>query len=101
MLVYNYDSKTKEYTYSEEASKNPVASEREGHFVPLIPANATLIPPIKNKTGYAVIFNNEEWSYIEDHRGLHIINPKTLEEKQQEEFEKMYEDLLCIICYNL
>lgn len=61
MIIYNYDPLTKEYTSKEEAQKI------EGDYI--IPANATDVKPLKNKNGYAVVWNGNKWSYSEDHRG--------------------------------
>ena len=74
MLIYNYDKNTKEYTFSQVAEKDPEETRRQGQFVPLVPAYATLLEPLSNKTGYAICFNGE-WQYVEDHRGQKVINP--------------------------
>lgn len=44
-------------------------------------ANATIQQPLEFKEGYAVVFNNDNWEYIEDHRGQIIW--KTYEESKQ------------------
>lgn len=44
-------------------------------------ANATIQQPLEFKEGYAVVFNNDTWEYIEDHRGQIIW--KTYEESKQ------------------
>ena len=78
MIIYNYDSETKEYLYSEEATRDNAASERTGKFVPLLPANSTTSEPLSPRQGYAVIFKNN-WVYVEDNRGKEVINLTTKE----------------------
>lgn len=79
MLIYNYDKDTKEYTFSSEAEKNPEESYKSGEFIPLVPAFATLVKPLRNKKGFAIVFQNDVWEYAEDHRGEKVINPSTEE----------------------
>ena len=73
MIIYNYSNDTKEYLYSETATKDIMASEREGKFIPLMPFNSTLQKPLKAKQGYAIIFE-DKWKYIKDYRGQKVIN---------------------------
>ena len=47
----------------------PLETEIKGEFVPLIPANATLVVPMPIKNGYAQIYKDGIWNYIEDNRG--------------------------------
>lgn len=79
MLVYNYDKNTKEYRFSNKAEKNPEESYKSGKFIPLVPAYATLVEPLIDKKGFAVVFNDDAWVYVEDHRGEKVINPETEE----------------------
>lgn len=41
--IYRYSKDTKEYTGLQQADKNPAESISQGKFVPLVPANATLL----------------------------------------------------------
>ena len=67
MLVYNYDEITKEYLGSQEADCDYGETKVQGHFVPLVPANATLTAPPEEQTNKARVYNGE-WSYIDDYR---------------------------------
>ena len=70
MKVYFYDEKTFEYLGEQEADKNPAASERTGEFVPLVPANATLIRPMASLQNQIQVFdkNAEIWRLYDDFR---------------------------------
>lgn len=64
MQIWNYHSETKELLAKSLAVESPL---EPGVF--LIPAHATNIEPPKAKKGYAIVFNNESWEYVKDHRG--------------------------------
>jgi hypothetical protein len=68
LLVYNYDSITKEYINSKEARVSPIDKEL------LIPAHATLNKVIDAKEGYARCYIDNKWVYVEDHRGKVVYN---------------------------
>ena len=69
MLEYFYDTDTKEFTHSSEVFTDPLESQNAGHDVYMFSANATIVEPLENKDGFAVVFNGTEWEYLEDHRG--------------------------------
>ena len=74
-LVYLYDAETKEYLGSQEADLDPVATQREGKPVILLPANATLIAPPKKQVEYhTYVFKNNKWVSTPDYRGETVIN---------------------------
>lgn len=69
MLVYNYNKNTREYLSSQIVDSDPEATRLQGKFVPLIPANATLIPPPQyNSQREIPVFKNGEWSVKQDYR---------------------------------
>lgn len=72
MIVYNYDPITKEYTYQSTAQQNPRV---EGAY--LIPANATITKPLKNKKGFVNVWQGNKWAYMQDHRGEEWYNSLT------------------------
>ena len=72
MLVYNYSPTTFEYINSEEAGKNPLNPEE-----PIIPACSTVLEPLKEVDGYAVVWVGNKWEYKEDHRGELWYNAKS------------------------
>ena len=67
MIAYNYDPVTHEYIGRETAQENP---KHPGEY--LISAHSTLTEPPAIREGYARVWNEEEWSYVEDHRGATI-----------------------------
>lgn len=69
MQVYKYDELTKEYTGVETAQINPLETELQGKEVWLLPANATFDMPLIVKDGYAQVYINGVWNYVEDNRG--------------------------------
>ncbi len=68
MLIYNYDSKTKEFLSKKEADKDPEESKIKGVFVPLVPKNATLIEPPEYGENQTAVFNNGAWVIEADYR---------------------------------
>lgn len=67
MIAYDYNPVTREYIGRETAQENP---KHPGEY--LIPAHSTLTEPPALREGYARVWNEEEWSYVEDHRGATI-----------------------------
>ena len=74
-LVYLYSEFTQEYLGTQEADLDPVATEREGKPVIMLPANATLTaPPKKKKENTAWVFKGSKWVTTPDYRGKLIAN---------------------------
>lgn len=69
MKEYFYSEDTKEFTFSSEAFIDPLETELAGHDIFMLSANATFVEPLAKKDGYAIVWNGENWEYIEDHRG--------------------------------
>lgn len=79
MYIYNYDRNTNEYTGSSLAVEDPVESQKQGGFVPLIPGcSTTLEPPIAQKNEIAV-FKNGNWAIMADFRGRKQVEKVTKE----------------------
>ena len=69
MFVYLYDKNTKEYLTSMEADKDPEETLLQGKFVPLLPANSTLmVPPVYNLKNEIPVYKNEKWVIEADYR---------------------------------
>ncbi len=70
MRIYHFDKDTKEFTYSTMAECNPEETKLKGRFVPLIPANATIVEPPKIKENEVLIFDikNNKWKIEPDYR---------------------------------
>lgn len=69
MFTYKFDETTKEYLYKEEGFLDPLETKLQGKNVYLLPANSTFTPcTLSQKEGFAIIWNEGVWQYIEDHR---------------------------------
>ena len=78
MKIYNYDEKTKEYLYESEADLDPLESQLQGREIYMIPAYATVIPPVI-KAGKCTVFESDNWVLKPDNRGKEVINLETLQ----------------------
>ena len=65
LTVYFYDPETKEYAGTAQTALDPVASQREGRDVFLMPPNSTLIAPGILKDGYKKVWTGDYWDCIE------------------------------------
>lgn len=68
MQVYKYHEDTKEFLGAEEAFLDPLESKLQSKDIYLLPANSTFTQPPISKLGHAVVWNGDEWIYMEDHR---------------------------------
>ncbi len=68
MNIYNYDEKTKEYLSTTTAEVDPEETKLKGEFVPLLPANATLIELPEYGENEILVFENENWVIKPDYR---------------------------------
>jgi len=73
MLIYNYDSTTKEYIGYSNAELDPEETKQQGRNVYLIPANATTIEPPKAREHEIIVYENG-WQRVADYRGEYIVN---------------------------
>lgn len=75
MLVYLYNEITKEYIGSQQVDSDPAESEAQGKFIPLVPANATLIEcPRFNRQVDVAVFENGGWVIKKDYRKLYVVD---------------------------
>lgn len=63
MNVYHFHHETREYLGSSEPDTDPLDPDNV-----LVPAFATLTEPLEPSAGFAVVFADDEWSHIADHR---------------------------------
>ena len=70
MIAYSYDPETKEYIGESFCQPDPL----DGGF--LIPGSATDIKPEQPKEGHVMVFKDEGWVEVEDHRG-EVYNKET------------------------
>jgi hypothetical protein len=63
VLIYNYDRDTYEYKGYNEARLDPEYKQ------PLCPGHATFIKPEQSKEGHVMVFKDEDWVEVVDHRG--------------------------------
>ena len=69
MKIYNYKEDTKEYLNSIEAYEDPEASRRQGKFIPMMPANSTLLaPPDYDPQNQIPVFEGGQWVIKADYR---------------------------------
>lgn len=69
MKIYNYDKETKAYLNSIEAYEDPEASRRQGKFIPMMPANSTLLaPPDYDPQNQIPVFEDGQWVIKADYR---------------------------------
>lgn len=72
--VYNYSAETKEYIGQQQADKDPAESSAKGKFIPLVPANATLLEPPEVEENQIQIYSKT----IETHQEPYeVIDPET------------------------
>lgn len=68
MIAYRYDPEQgNKYAGEQTCQRDPVASERAGKDVYLLPGNCTYIAPPEKKEGFDIVWNdkNESWGYQE------------------------------------
>ena len=70
--VYAYDKYTKEYIGEQNANLCPVTQTEY-----LMPVSSTEVKPSKHKDGFARVFVNGQWEYVEDKRGAAIYDCTT------------------------
>lgn len=63
--AYKYDSESKKYLGEVERQRDPVASQKAGYDVYLLPANSTDVAPLGPKEGFDVVWNGSAWEYKE------------------------------------
>ena len=72
MNIYNFHSITKEYLTTVVAEADPAESRKQGKFIPLIPANATLIEPPTVEANQVAVFENNKWVVKADYRKNYV-----------------------------
>lgn len=72
MQTFHYDGITGEYLFADKAFVDPLESQKSGQTKFLLPRNATFIAPPDEKSGYARIWNGQNWEYIADFRGVTV-----------------------------
>ena len=83
MIVYKYDTETKEFIQELEIS------EQYGSNLPF----TTTIKPLDKKEGFAVCFNGTKWEYIEDFRGTVVYSKETKQESKIDYLGKIKDDV--------
>jgi len=69
MDIHHFHPETGEYIGRSVAPLDPLETARAGQPVFLLPANATATPPPDCPEGQALVWNGQDWSPSEDHRG--------------------------------
>ena len=83
MIVYKYDTQTKEFL--EELEINEAYGTN-------LPFTAT-IKPLAKKEGFAVCFNGTKWEYVEDNRNTVVYNKETNQESKIDYLGKIKDDV--------
>ena len=83
MIVYKYDTETKELI--QELKIN----EAYGANLPF----TTTIKPLAKKEGFVVCFNGTKWEYVEDNRNKTVYNKETKQEFKIDYLGKIKEDV--------
>lgn len=83
MKAYKYDKESKIYVGEVNCQKDPIASQKAGEDIWLLPANSTFDKPLDPKDGFNVVWNGGTWEYQE------IPQPEPQPEPTQEEKEEM------------
>ena len=71
MYIYHYSKQTKEYLSKSTAEADPAQTKKQGEFVALVPANATLLEPPETGDNEAAVFTDGEWVLKADYRKTH------------------------------
>ena len=87
MYAYKYDSDFY-YAGQQDCQLDPIATEREGHEVWLLPANCTWAEPLTEKEGYKIKWNGEAWEY-EEIPVPPEPEPPTLEEVKEQKINEL------------
>ena len=85
MIAYRYDPTTNLYAGEQERQLDPVASQKAGKEVYLMPADCTTIEPLEEKEGFNIKWNGESWEYEEQPKK----EPEPPEEKEPTTEEKL------------
>lgn len=65
MIAYRYNPDTKIYDGTQPCQRDPVASERAGKDIFLLPGDCTYTEPPEVKENYNIKWNGEAWEYEE------------------------------------
>lgn len=84
MIVYKYDTQTKEFIQDLEIN------EAYGTNLPF----TTTVKPLAKKEGFAVCFNGTKWEYIEDKRNTVVYNKETKQESKIDYLGKIKDDVI-------
>lgn len=68
MNIYCYDETTKEYLITRKADADPEETRIQGRFIPLVPANSTLIAIPEYRENEIPVFENGQWVVKPDYR---------------------------------
>ena len=83
MIVYKYDTQTKEFIQELEIN------EAYGTNLPF----TTTVKPLSKKDGFVVYFNGTEWEHIEDNRNKTVYNKETKQESRIDYLGKIKDDV--------
>ena len=82
MIFYHYDQNGK-FIEKSNAFVDLLESQKNGEIVYLKPQNATEKEPLQPKEGFDVVFNGQDWEYIEQEKPVEYV-PTEKDKKNQE-----------------
>ena len=83
MIVYKYDTQTKEFLQELEIN------EAYGTNLPF----TTTVKPLAKKDGFVICFKGTKWEYVEDNRNTVVYNKETKQESKIDYLEKIKDDV--------
>lgn len=83
MIVYKYDTETKEFIQELEIN------EAYGINLPF----TTTVAPLEPKVDFAICFNGTKWEYVEDNRNTVAYNKETKQESKIDYLGKIKDDV--------
>lgn len=86
---YLYEAESKKYFSDINIDADPLESLAQKKFVPLMPANCTLIAPPEEKEGFDRIWNGAAWEYKEQKKEEPVHEEYTPTELE-ETYQKLY-----------
>lgn len=87
MKAYKYNEETKKYEGEVMRHRDPLESQKAGHDVWLMPANATDVEPLEPKEGFDIVWNGNAWKYQE------IPQPEPEPEPTKEQKQRTVRDI--------
>lgn len=63
---YMYDDESKKFQGECDVGADPLESQLQGKFIPLVPAHCVFVAPPAKKDGFEIVWNGSAWDYQEE-----------------------------------